>query len=102
VVLQAKRIKEDTIRFPSTETSHGDVAGNHSKAWGVYVGTFDSGDKIFYTYQATATMKDDAIQTGQNKYQITDGTGKMKGINGSGTCKNHRQPRWRLGLFMHW
>ncbi len=32
----------------------------------MFVETFDSGDKIFYTYQAT---------------------GKMKGIKGSGTCK---------------
>ena len=49
--------------------------------------TFDSGDKIFYTYQATGTMKDSAFQAGENKYQITGGTGKMKGIKGSGTCK---------------
>ena len=26
-------------------------------------------------------------QSGTNKYQITKGTGKMKGIKGSGTCK---------------
>jgi len=73
-------------------SEHGDVAGNHSKAWGVYVETFDSGDKIFYTYQAAATMKDGALQTGQNQYQITGGTGKMKGIKGSGTCKTTGTP----------
>jgi hypothetical protein len=53
----------------------------------VFVETFDSGDKIFYTYQATGTMKDSAFQVGENKYRITGGTGKMKGIKGSGTCK---------------
>jgi len=68
-------------------SEHRDVAGNHSKAWGVYAETFDSGDKIFYTYQATATMKDGALQTGQDKWQMTGGTGKMKGTKGSGTCK---------------
>jgi len=68
-------------------SEHRDAAGNHSKAWGVYVETFDSGDKIFYTYQATATMKDGALQTGEDKWQMTGGTGKMKGIKGSGTCK---------------
>jgi hypothetical protein len=67
-------------------SEHGDETGTHSKASGVYVETFDSGDKIFYNYQATATLKDGAMQTGQNKYQITGGTGKMKGIKGSGTC----------------
>jgi hypothetical protein len=68
-------------------SEHQDISGNHVKAWGVYVETFDSGDKIFYTYQATGTMKDGAYQGG-NKYQVTGGTGKMKGLKGSGTCKN--------------
>ena len=66
---------------------HGEVSEDHTKVSGVYVETFDSGDKIFYTYQATGTMKDSAFQAGENKYQITGGTGKMKGIKGSGTCK---------------
>ncbi|MGC2764084.1 MAG: hypothetical protein WB607_01140 [Candidatus Acidiferrum sp.] len=66
-------------------SEHGEVSGDHSKASGVSVETFDSGDKIFYTYEATGTMKDNAFQAGENKYQITGGTGKMKGIKGSGT-----------------
>jgi hypothetical protein len=68
-------------------SEYGEVSGDHSKVSGVFVETFDSGDKIFYTYQATGTMKDSAFQSGENKYQITGGTGKMKGIKGSGTCK---------------
>lgn len=68
-------------------SEHQEISGNHAKAWGVYVETFDSSDKIFYTYQATGTMKDGAFQGG-NKYQVIGGTGKMKGIKGSGTCKN--------------
>ena len=54
---------------------------------GVYVATFDNGDKVYYKYQGTATMKDGAVQTGSNKYEIAGGTGKMQGINGSGACK---------------
>jgi hypothetical protein len=68
-------------------SEHGDVAGTRTKAWGVYVETYDSGDKIFYTYQTTGTMKDGTFQAGTNKYQIAGGTGKMKGIKGSGACK---------------
>ncbi len=68
-------------------SEHGDVSGNHGKVWGVYVETFDGGDKVFYNYQSTTTLKDGALQTGQNKHQMTGGTGKMKGIKGSGTCK---------------
>ena len=57
------------------------------KNWGVYVETFDSGDKVFYCYETNGTMKDGAFQSGMNKYVITGGTGKMKGIKGKGTCK---------------
>ncbi|MGH9703625.1 MAG: hypothetical protein ACRD4K_09640, partial [Candidatus Acidiferrales bacterium] len=53
----------------------------------VYVETYDSGDKVFYNYQTTATVKDGVMQTGSNKYQISGGTGKMKGIKGMGSCK---------------
>jgi hypothetical protein len=68
-------------------SEHGEVTGDRSKVSGVYVETFDGGDKIFYTYQNSVTLKDGAPQAGQGKYQISAGTGKMKGIKGSGTCK---------------
>jgi len=64
-----------------------EITGTHLKAWGVFVATMDSGDKIYYTYQATATMKEGSPMTGGDKWQATGGTGKMKGIKGSGTCK---------------
>ena len=70
-----------------TFSDHADVTATRVKTAGVFVETFDSGDKVFYNYQGTGTMKDGAFQTGTNKYQITGGTGKMKGIKGSGTCK---------------
>jgi hypothetical protein len=68
-------------------SKHGEVSEANSKVSGVYVETFDGGAKIFYTYQATGTTRDSAFQVGENKYQITGGTGKMKCIEGSGTCK---------------
>jgi len=68
-------------------SEHQDISGNHVRAWGVYVETFDGGDKVFYTYQASGTLKDGAF-SGGNKYQVTGGTGKLKGIKGLGTCKN--------------
>src|SRR5580765_2154796 len=51
-------------------SEYGEVSGDHSKVSGVFVETFDSGDKVFYTYQATGTIKDSAFQAGENKYQI--------------------------------
>jgi hypothetical protein len=68
-------------------SEHGEVMGTRMKNSGVYVETYDSGDKVYYTYQTTGTTKDGAFQGGSNKYQITGGTGKMKGIKGSGSCK---------------
>jgi len=70
-----------------TFSEHGEVMGTRMKNSGVYVETYDSGDKVYYTYQTSGTTKDGAFQGGSNKYQITGGTGKMKGIKGSGMCK---------------
>jgi hypothetical protein len=66
---------------------HGDMSGTHTKTSGVYTETFDSGDKLFYSYNNTGTVKDGAFTTGSNTYKIIGGTGKMKGMKGSGSCK---------------
>ena len=68
-------------------SEHGEVTPTRMRTWGVYTVTFDTGDKISYDYQAIGTMKDGKLQTETNKYQIAGGTGKMKGLKGSGTCK---------------
>lgn len=49
--------------------------------------TFDSGDKINYSYESNSTAKDGKLVSGTDKWQITGGTGKMAGMKGSGTCK---------------
>ncbi len=69
-----------------TFSEHADATATHMRNAGVFTETFDNGDKIYYNYQGTGTMKDGGFQ-GTNKYQIAGGTGKMKGIKGSGTCK---------------
>ena len=68
-------------------SEHDDVMGNHLKAWGVYVETYDNGDKIFYDYQGSSTTKDGALVSGSNTWHLAGGTGKMKGIKGTGGCK---------------
>jgi hypothetical protein len=68
-------------------SEHTDAMGSRVKAWGVYVETFDSGDKVFYNYQTHAKVDKGLFTSGGNTYRITGGTGKMKGIKGSGTCK---------------
>ncbi|HZM10546.1 MAG TPA: hypothetical protein VFC15_10080 [Candidatus Limnocylindrales bacterium] len=67
-------------------SEHRDVTANRIKAAGVYVETYDSGDKIIYNYQMSMGLKDGALQAGKGTYQVTGGTGKFKGIKGTGTC----------------
>ena len=70
-----------------TGTEFAEVTGNSSKGHGVFVETMANGDKINFTYQTTATIRDGKMQSGSDKWQATGGTGKFKGIKASGTCK---------------
>ena len=69
-----------------TGTEFAEVTGNSSKGHGVFVETMANGDKIHFTYQTTATIKNGQMQTGSDKWQATGGTGKFKGIKARGTC----------------
>ena len=66
---------------------HGDSMGTKGKVSGMFVQNLDGGDKVFYSYSESVTMKDNMPQTASVSYTITGGTGKMKGLKGSGTCK---------------
>src|ERR1041385_4454261 len=68
-------------------SEHDEASGNHTKGWGVYVETLDNGDKIFYNYQGSGTTKDGALVVSNDKWQVSGGTGKMKGVKGTGGCK---------------
>lgn len=67
-------------------TEHEDAYGGHSKGWGVYVETYENGDKVFYTYEITATLKHGALQRAAGTMRATGGTGKMKGIKANYNC----------------
>ena len=69
-----------------TGTEFAEVTGNSSKGHGVFVETMVNGDKIYFTYQTTATIKNGQMQSGSDKWQATGGTGKFKTIKASGTC----------------
>src|SRR3990172_5548970 len=51
--------------------------------------TLDNGDKVFYTYEASSASTD-ITKPVSNKWTIQSGTGKHKGIKGSGTCSGKR------------
>lgn len=51
---------------------------------GRYNATTDDGDKVFYTYEGSATT--DPAKPAGNKWKVVGGTGKLKGVKGSGSC----------------
>ena len=67
-----------------TETD--DIKGDKVSGKGTFVESLENGDTLNIKYTVQATMKDGMVDTGSNKWQIASGTGKFKGIKGSGGC----------------
>lgn len=63
-----------------------EIQGNNGDWREFYVDTTDTGDKGYYRLHGTATFKDGALQDLRGKWTLNGGTGKLKGIKGSGTC----------------
>jgi hypothetical protein len=51
---------------------------------GYYNATMDDGDQVHYTYEGSGST--DIAKPASNKWKIVSGTGKHKGIKGSGSC----------------
>ena len=68
-------------------TEFGEAMGSAGKSHGIFVETLASGDTATYDFQSTSTMKNKIVESASNTWTITSGTGKLKGIKGSGSCK---------------
>jgi len=55
---------------------------------GRYNVTMDNGDMVYYTYETSGST--DSKKPAANKWKIVSGSGKHKGIKGSGTCSGKR------------
>jgi hypothetical protein len=90
MVAQGKCIPKGTLGGANSKegafSEHRDVTPSRIKAWGVYIETYDSGDKVIYNYQLSAAMKDGKMQSGNGTFYAISGTGKMKGVKAKGTC----------------
>ncbi len=64
-----------------------EISGNSSRGRGYYTDTMANGDKAYYRYDVTGTLKDGAPQTLEAKWSLVRGSGKLKGVKGKGTCK---------------
>ncbi len=69
-------------------TEFDDIKAASIKNHGTFVATMDNGDKIFYKYEGSAPA--DMKKPASNKWTIEGGTGKQKGIKGSGGCTGMR------------
>lgn len=70
-------------------TTFSEVTGNSASDHTYVVGTMSNGDKVFVRPQGKSTLKDGAFQSGSGTWAYTGGTGKLKGLKGTGTftCK---------------
>jgi hypothetical protein len=76
-------VKEKT----GTATEFAEAKGNSSKGHGIFVETLENGDTVRYDYTFTSTMNGKVATAASNMFKIVSGTGKAKGIKGSGVCK---------------
>ncbi len=68
-------------------TDFAEVSGDTSRYRGYYMDTMANGDKAYYRYEGTATLRDGVPQSVEQKWTLVRGTGKLKGIKGKGTDK---------------
>ncbi len=64
-----------------------EATGDTVRSQEFFVDTMENGDKAFYRYEATTTLKAGAPQASQGQWTLTGGTGKLKAVKGKGTCK---------------
>jgi hypothetical protein len=70
-------------------TEFRDVTKTSVHAHGRYNVTMDNGDKVYYSYEGSSPT--DVTKPASNKWTIVRGTGKYKGVKGSGTCSGQNK-----------
>jgi hypothetical protein len=66
-------------------TEFAETSGNTLRYRFYYVDTMANGDKAHYRGEGTMTVKDGVPQSGDEKWTLVRGAGKLKGIKGKGT-----------------
>jgi hypothetical protein len=66
-------------------TSMGELNGDTSRYRGFFVESMTSGDKAYYRFEGSQTLKDGIPQSGKETWTLIRGTGKLKGVKGKGT-----------------
>ena len=71
----------------TVDASIGDITGSTGRAHGYSTSVFDNGDTTFVRFEGTSQSKKDGSGSLKGTWRYVRGTGKFKGISGSGTYK---------------
>lgn len=71
----------------TVDVSIGDISGSTGKLHGYSASVLDNGDSTFVRFEGTSQSKKDGSGTDRGTWRYVRGTGKFKGISGSGTFK---------------
>ena len=69
------------------DVSIGDVSGSVGRVHGYSMSVMENGDSTFVRFDGTMQMKKDGAGSNKGTWRYIRGTGKFKGIAGSGTYK---------------
>lgn len=64
-----------------------EINGDSRKVWGTFVDTMANDDRAHYRVEMTVVTRADGAYVMNHKWELVGGTGKLRGIKGSGTCK---------------
>ena len=76
-------VKEQEGTYSEFDDTNTSTNQNH----GVFVVTLANGDKVFYRYHGSQSLKDGKMESATNKWTLEGGTGKYKAVKGEGGCK---------------
>jgi hypothetical protein len=69
------------------DVATGEVSGATLRDSGFHTATMDNGDKFTVRFTGTGTLNKDKSGSFEGTWTIVSGTGKLKGVKGSGTFK---------------
>lgn len=71
----------------TVDAAIGDVTGSIGRSHGYSTSVYDNGDSTIVRYEGTSQIKKDRSATFKGTWKFVRGTGKFRGISGSGTYK---------------
>jgi hypothetical protein len=74
------------------QTIQSEMSGDTSSDHGYYAGTMSNGDRFTVKFGGPGHSKDGKPVSGEGTWSFTGGTGKLKGLTGSGTYKASANP----------